>query len=69
MGEYFGALQRAIQEAIMTQSGVEYVDLTPEEVTTLRNSIVNNKVTILLAETLIEVFGDVTMLVEIRDGG
>ena len=45
------------------------VVLTPEEVTTLRNSIVNNKVTILLAETLIEVFGDVTMLVEIRDGG
>ena len=38
------------------------VVLTPEEVTTLRNSIVNNKVTILLAETLIEVFGEVTML-------
>ena len=60
---------------IIKQECADYINanmsvvLTPEEVTTLRNSIVNNKVTILLAETLIEVFGDVTMLVEIRDGG
>ena len=45
------------------------VVLTPEEKDTLRNSIANNKVPLLLAEILIEVFGDVTMLVEIRDAG
>ena len=43
------------------------VALTPEEKDTLRNSIVNNKFPLLLTEILIEVFGDVTMLVEIRD--
>ena len=45
------------------------VALTPEEKDTLRNSIVNNKFPLLLTEILIEVFGDVTMLVEIRDAG
>ena len=45
------------------------VVLTSEEVTTLRNSVVNHKASKLLAEALIEIFGDVTMLVEIRDGG
>jgi hypothetical protein len=45
------------------------VALTPEEKDTLRNSIVDNKIPLLLVETLIEVFGDVTMLVEIRDAG
>ena len=45
------------------------VALTSEEVTTLRNSIAGHKASKLLAETLIEVFGDVTMLVEIRDAG
>lgn len=45
------------------------VALTPEERDTLRNSIVNNKVPIFLSDILIEVFGDVTMLVEIRDAG
>tara|TARA_Y100001949_G_scaffold170601_1_gene171969 strand:+ start:276 stop:461 length:186 start_codon:yes stop_codon:yes gene_type:complete len=45
------------------------VALTPEEKDTLRNSIVNSKASELLTETLIEVFGDVTMLVEIRDAG
>ena len=45
------------------------VALTPEEKDTLRNSIVDNKIPLLLVETLIEIFGDVTMLVEIRDGG
>ena len=45
------------------------VVLTPEEKDTLRNSIVNSKASELLTETLIEVFGDVTMLVEIRDAG
>ena len=60
---------------IIKQECADYINanmsvvLTPAEVTTLRNSIVNNKATILLAETLIEVFGDVTMLVEIRDAG
>jgi len=43
------------------------VALTPEERDTLRNSIVNSKVPIFLSEILIEVFGDVTMLVDIRD--
>tara|TARA_B100001750_G_C15080289_1_gene385561 strand:- start:118 stop:303 length:186 start_codon:yes stop_codon:yes gene_type:complete len=43
------------------------VALTPEEVETLRKSIHNNKAGKFLAEILIEVFGDVTMLVEIRD--
>ena len=43
------------------------VALTPEEKDTLRNSIVDNKASELLTETLIDVFGDVTMLVEIRD--
>ena len=45
------------------------VALTPEEKDTLRNSIVNNKVPIFLSDILIEVFGDVTMLVDIRDAG
>lgn len=45
------------------------VALTPEERDTLRNSIVNNKVPIFLSDILIEVFGDVTMLVDIRDAG
>jgi hypothetical protein len=45
------------------------VALTPEEKDTLRNSIVDNKASELLTETLIDVFGDVTMLVEIRDAG
>ena len=45
------------------------VALTPEERDTLRNSIVDNKIPLLLVETLIEIFGDVTMLVEIRDAG
>ena len=45
------------------------VGLTPEERDTLRNSIVNNKVPIFLSDILIEVFGDVTMLVDIRDAG
>ena len=45
------------------------VALTPEEKDTLRNSIVDNKIPLLLTEILIEVFGDVTMLVEIRDAG
>ena len=45
------------------------VALTPEEKDTLRNSIVDNKIPLLLVETLIEIFGDVTMLVEIRDAG
>ena len=45
------------------------VALTPEEKDTLRNSIVNSKASELLTETLIDVFGDVTMLVEIRDAG
>ena len=43
------------------------VALTPEERDTLRNSIVISKVPIFLSEILIEVFGDVTMLVDIRD--
>ena len=43
------------------------VALTPEEITTLRNSITGNRMTEQLTEILIEVFGDVTMLVEIRD--
>ena len=51
--------------------------LTPDEVLTLRNSIlefnidkngnVNNEKRKYLCETLIGVLGDVTMLVEIRD--
>ena len=45
------------------------VALTPEEKDTRRNSIVDNKASELLTETLIDVFGDVTMLVEIRDAG
>ena len=45
------------------------VALTPEERDTLRNAIVNNKVPIFLSDILIEVFGDFTMLVEIRDAG
>ena len=45
------------------------VALTPEEKDTLRNSIVDNKASELLTETFIDVFGDVTMLVEIRDAG
>ena len=45
------------------------VALTPEEKDTLRNSIVDNKASELLTETLIDVFGDVTMLIEIRDAG
>lgn len=43
------------------------VVLTAEETATLRNSIEKHPASKLLAETLIEVFGDVTMLVEIRD--
>ena len=43
------------------------VVLTPEETATLRNSIEQFPAPKLLAETLIEIFGDVTMLVEIRD--
>ena len=44
------------------------VALTPEEITTLRNSITGNRMTEQLTEILIEVFGDVSMLTEIRDG-
>ena len=43
------------------------VALTPEEITTLRKSIADNKASEFLTETLIDVFGDVTMLVEIRE--
>jgi hypothetical protein len=43
------------------------VVLTPEETATLRNSIEQFPAPKLLAETLIEIFGDVTMLIEIRD--
>ena len=60
---------------IIKQECADYINanmsvaLTPEEKDTLRNSIVNSKASELLTETLIEVFGDVTMLVEIRDAG
>ena len=43
------------------------VVLTPEEIATLRNSIEKFPAPKLLAEALIGVFGDVTMLIEIRD--
>jgi|TARA_B100001971_G_C18128178_1_gene503270 hypothetical protein len=43
------------------------VVLTSEEIATLRNSIEQSASPKLLAESLIEVFGDVTMLLEIRD--
>jgi hypothetical protein len=44
------------------------VALTPEEITTLRNSIAGARATEVLTDILIEVFGDVTMLIELRDG-
>ncbi len=44
------------------------VALTPEEIITLRNSIAGARVTEVLTDILIEVFGDVTMLIELRDG-
>ena len=43
------------------------VVLTPEETAILRNSIEQHPASKVLAESLIEVFGDITMLVEIRD--
>ena len=61
---------------ITKQECAEYINanmsaptLTDEEITTLRNSIVNNRAHEFLTETLIEVFGDVAMLIEIRDAG
>ena len=42
-------------------------ELTSEEITTLRTSIENFASPKLLSEALINVFGDITMLVEIRD--
>jgi hypothetical protein len=44
------------------------VALTPEEIITLRNSIAGARVAEVLIDILIEVFGDVTMLIELRDG-
>lgn len=44
-----------------------YKELTEQEVETLKNSIKNFPAKQGLCESLIEVFGDVTMLVEIRD--
>ena len=44
------------------------VALTPEEIITLRNSIAGARVTEVLTDILIEVFGDVTMLIELKDG-
>lgn len=43
------------------------VALTSEEIATLRTSIEQSPDPKLLAESLIEIYGDVTMLVEIRD--
>ena len=43
------------------------VVLTSEEIATLRTSIEQSATPKLLAESLIGIFGDVTMLVEIRD--
>jgi len=43
------------------------VALTSEEIATLRTSIEQSPAPKLLAESLIEISGDVTMLVEIRD--
>ena len=43
------------------------VALTSEEIATLRTSIEQSPDPKLLAESLIGIFGDVTMLIEIRD--
>ena len=43
------------------------VALTPEEITTLRDSITRSLNKETLTDILIEVFGDVSMLIEIRD--
>ena len=42
--------------------------LTAEEIQTLKDSIVNHPAKSLLAETLIDTLGDVSVLIEIRDG-
>jgi hypothetical protein len=42
--------------------------LTAEEIQTLKDSIANHPAKILLLETLIDTLGDVSVLIEIRDG-